>query len=724
MLTRMEDARRQLLEGLTDPQREAVEHVDGPLLILAGPGSGKTRVVTRRAALLASTVTQPRHVLAITFTNKAAREMTERIDDLGIAPGMTVGTFHAFCAKLLRWHHDRAGIARNFTIFDRDDRRKVLKAAIEAAGLSTDNFSPPSAEHAISQAKNNLQTAAEMAEFETDWRQETFARIYSIYEQQMADMDALDFDDLLMKVARLLTQDEELREQLQDRYRYVLVDEYQDTNAAQYAIADHLTARHGNLCATGDPDQSIYGWRGADIENILAFERDHPGAKIVRLEQNYRSTKRILSAADRLIAANASRKEKTLWTENDDGAAVRVVECEDGSEESRWIIEDLAMRLREGTDSNDVAVFYRINAMSRAIEEALLRRGIAYQVARGVEFYNRKEIKDVLAYLRVLVNPADDVSFLRIINTPARGIGATTVQRLKAHAEKNGCRLFELLAGDEDLGFLGRSASKVTVFAKLMQPLRAVVELPAPKALETVLSQSGLRAMYQQETGLDDAPCANLDELQNAAAQFQSEHPDATLLDWLEHAALISDIDGVSDEATSKVTLMTLHAAKGLEFGVVYIVGLEDGMLPFRRHDESDVDEEEERRLLFVGMTRAKTRLTLSRARYRMLRGVTERTVRSGFLDELPTDEVEWIRTEAAQPKSGASPPSGRLPDDIAEWRPGTLVQHPSLGLGQILTLSRGTKRTHAAIQFESGKRESFVIEFADLTRVDFDDIG
>ena len=724
MLTRMEDARRQLLEGLTDPQREAVEHVDGPLLILAGPGSGKTRVVTRRAALLASTVTQPRHVLAITFTNKAAREMIERIDGLGLAPGMTVCTFHAFCAKLLRWHHDRAGIARNFTIFDRDDRRKVLKAAIEAAGLSTDNFSPSAVEYAISRAKNNLQTADEMAEFETDWRQKTFARIYSVYERQMADMEALDFDDLLMRVARLLKQDEDLCGQLQDRFRYVLVDEYQDTNAAQYAIAARLTERHGNLCATGDPDQSIYGWRGADIENILAFERDHPGAKVVRLEQNYRSTKRILSAADRLIAANASRKEKTLWTENDDGAAVRVVECEDGSDESRWIIEDLALRLREGTDSNDVAIFYRINAMSRAIEEALLRGGIAYQVARGVEFYNRKEIKDVLAYLRVLVNPADDISFLRIINTPTRGIGATTVQRLKAHAEKQGCRLFELLADDVDLGFLGRSASKVAAFAKLMQPLHAVVELPAPKALETVVSQSGLRAMYQQETGLDDAPRANLDELQNAAAQFQAEHPDATLLDWLEHAALISDIDGVSDEAASKVTLMTLHAAKGLEFGVVYIIGLEHGMLPFRRHDESDVDEEEERRLLFVGMTRAKRRLTLSRARYRMLRGVTQRTARSGFLDELPSDEVEWIRTEATQPRGRRNQASGRLPDDIAEWRPGTLVRHPSLGLGQILSLSRGTKRSHAAIQFENGKRESFVIEFADLTRVDFDDIG
>ena len=724
MLTRMEDARRQLLEGLTDPQREAVEHVDGPLLILAGPGSGKTRVVTRPAALLTSIVTEPRHVLAITFTNKAAREMVERIDGLGLAQGMTVCTFHAFCAKLLRRHHDRADIARNFTIFDRDDRRKVLKAAIEAAGLSTDNFSPSAVEYAISRAKNNLQTADEMAEFETDWRQKTFARIYSVYERQMADMEALDFDDLLMRVARLLKQDEDLCEQLQDRFRYVLVDEYQDTNAAQYAIAGRLTARLGNLCATGDPDQSIYGWRGADIENILAFERDHPGAKVVRLEQNYRSTKRILSAADRLIAANSTRKEKTLWTENDDGAAVRVVECEDGSDESRWIIEDLAMRLREGTDSNDVAIFYRINAMSRAIEEALLRGGIAYQVARGVEFYNRKEIKDVLAYLRVLVNPADDISFLRIINTPTRGIGATTVQRLKAHAEKQGCRLFELLADDVDLGFLGRSASKVAAFAKLMQPLHAFVALPAPKALETVVSQSGLRAMYQQETGLDDAPRANLDELQNAAAQFQAEHPDATLLDWLEHAALISDIDGVSDEATSRVTLMTLHAAKGLEFGVVYIIGLEHGMLPFRRHDESDVDEEEERRLLFVGMTRAKRRLTLSRARYRMLRGVTQRTARSGFLDELPSDEVEWIRTEATQPRGRRNQASGRLPDDIAEWRPGTLVRHPSLGLGQILSLSRGTKRSHAAIQFENGKRESFVIEFADLTRVDFDDIG
>jgi DNA helicase-2/ATP-dependent DNA helicase PcrA len=717
-----------LFADLSDAQREAVAQTDGPLLILAGPGSGKTRVVTRRAAHLACTVARPREILAITFTNKAAREMRERVEALDVEPGMTLCTFHALCAKLLRWHHDRAGIAKNFTIFDRDDRRKALADAIERCGLSTTNWSPAAIEQDVSRAKNAMLSPAEFAAQNTDWRLGTVARVYEAYEKRLSELEALDFDDLLMRMALLLERDSALREDLEHRYRYVLIDEYQDTNAAQYRIARLLTQEHKNICATGDPDQSIYGWRGADIGNILSFERDYPGAKVVRLEQNYRSTKRILSAADALIASNLQRKAKSLWTENDAGAPVAVNEYESGDEEAIAVADDIASQISRGTSAGQIAVFYRVNSLSRTLEEALLRRGISYQVARGVEFYNRKEIKDVLAYLRVLVNPSDEVSLLRIINTPARGIGDTTADRLVELAKAIGKRVMDVLADDVALAQLGRAAGKVREFAALLVHLRAALDQPPAAALEFVMSHSGLRAMHHGRRDVDDAPAANLDELVSAAAAFSQEQPEAKLMDWLEHAALVSDVDAVDDER-QKVTLMTLHAAKGLEFDIVYIVGLEEGLLPFQRRDGDGgriiSDVEEERRLCFVGMTRARRRLTLSLARFRMTRGVTQRTVRSPFLAEIPHDRVQSAkpaRKGAIAPAAGSD--RGRLPADIEHWTVGSLVRHPQLGIGQVLKLERGARRTHVDVQFRDGMRRVWVLEFADLTRVEYDEIG
>ncbi len=716
-----------LLADLSEPQREAVTHTDGPLLILAGPGSGKTRVVTRRAAYLAATVTRPYHILAITFTNKAAREMRERMDALDAGEGMTVGTFHALCAKLLRWHHELAGVPKNFTIFDTDDRRKLIKKAVEECDLSTTNYSPASVEHEISRAKNVMISAEVYATQAVDWRARTIARIFTQYEKRLREMGGMDFDDLLMRMAIVLAECEELRAKLEDRYQYVLVDEYQDTNSAQYRIARSLTRDRQNLCATGDPDQSIYGWRGADIENILSFERDYPGAKVVRLEENYRSTKRILAVADRLIGNNLQRKAKSLWTQNADGPPVRVVECEDGDQEAAMVAGEIQRKLKAGIDPGDIAVFYRVNSLSRAIEEAFLRGGLQYQIARGVEFYNRKEIKDVLAYLRVLINPADEIALLRIINTPPRGIGDTTVEKLAHLAADRKRGIFDLLSDEAALSEAGRSAAKVKQFAELIAALTPATTMPAPQALDFVMSHSGLRALYGGEEEADDSPSRNLDELINAATAFQNEHPEATLVDWLEHAALISDVDSV-EEGGGKVTLMTLHAAKGLEFPTVFIVGLEEGLLPFRRYGDDDpnsVDIEEERRLLFVGMTRAKKELMLSHARYRMLRGVTQRTVRSPFLDELPSDQVEWRGDDKDRPTSAKRiTPSGQLPVDIAEWTIGTLVEHPGHGLGKILSIHRGLSRTHVDIQFQSGPRCSWVLEFADLKRVEFDDFG
>jgi DNA helicase-2/ATP-dependent DNA helicase PcrA len=649
--------------------------------------------------------------------------MKERIEPLGVAEGMTVCTFHALCARLLREYHERAGIPRNFTIFDREDRRKLIKQAVETCGLSSDNWPPRVIDHEISLAKSDMLTAQTYAVGELDWRRQTLARIYAGYEELLTETGGLDFDDLLLRVALLLERDAGLCDELEDRYRYVLIDEYQDTNTPQYRMAHLLTQRNRNLCATGDPDQSIYGWRGANIENILRFERDYPDARVVRLEQNYRSTKRILSAADGLIAGNLNRKAKTLWTENDEGASVRVIECESARDEADAVAEDIVLRLHEGTAAGDIAVFYRVNSLSRVIEDALVKCGLAYQIARGVEFYNRREIKDVLAYLRVLVNPSDKISLLRIINTPPRGIGETTLRRLEEQAAAADRSIHDLLTSGEELSGLGRSRARVAEFAELLGELRQVSELPPAIALDSVISRSGLRAFYNQRGDPDAEPVRNMDEMINAAAEYQGDHPDANVLDWLEHTALVSDVDSVREHGGT-VTLMTLHAAKGLEFRVAYVIGLEEGLLPFRRNDEGVLDEEEERRLLFVGMTRAKRRLTLSHARYRMQRGVSLRTVRSPFLDELPTGEVEWHTVGIESPRRRQTDGGGRLPSDIERWEVGTLVRHPAHGLGRIMSIRRGAARTHADVQFQKGLRKTWVLEFADLARVDFDEIG
>lgn len=722
-----------LLADLTPPQREAVTHTDGPLLILAGPGTGKTRVVTRRAAHLALTVADPRNVLVITFTNKAARELRERMDALGCAEGMTVGTFHSFCAGLLRRYGDRAGVSRDFTIFDREDRRKLLKEILDSHGMENSGYTPASLEQEISGAKNRLVSAEALAAGAGDWRTRILAPLYLAYEQRLVEMRALDFDDLLIRVAATLERDEPLRAELEHRYRYVLIDEYQDTNACQYRIARLLTREQMNLCATGDPDQSIYGWRGADIGNILSFEKDYPRAKVVRLEQNYRSTKRILALADQLIVSNRNRKAKSLFTENATGAAVRVLEADDAEAEGDAVAADITARVKEGVPAGEIAVFYRVNSLSRAIEEALIRGGVAYQVARGVEFYNRKEVKDVLAYLRVLVNPADEIALLRIINVPARGLGSTTIDRLAGLARQRGLRLYDALMDGGIPPELGRASGKLAEFAELMRNLRAALTMRPQQALAFVMSHSGLQALYSgEDIEGGDSPAANLRELLNAAAAFEQDNPEANLVAWLEYAALISDVDAIGNGG-QKVTLMTLHAAKGLEFDCVYMIGMEDGLLPFRREDAEGyrrTDMEEERRLCFVGMTRARRRLTLSRALWRRGRGSDSRTTRSPFIDELPSGMLEWSSPRPG--KAGARKPGGasidpdrhRLPADIALWRVGSLVRHKKYGLGQITGLERGS-RTHIQVLFRDGIQRAWLLEYnTELERVEFDDVG
>jgi len=704
-----------LLADLTPPQREAVTHRDGPLLVLAGAGSGKTRVITRRAAWLAMTATKPRHVLAITFTNKAADEMRARIRELGIGQQMLVCTFHALCARLLRMYAGRIGLEAGFSIFDESDRKRLVRLALERCGLSEANWSPGRVQSAISRAKNAMKTPEEFAAQAGDFAERTIARVYQAYEQLLAEQHALDFDDLLARTARALQDDAALRDELEDRFRYILIDEYQDTNRAQYLIARALSRNRQNICATGDPDQSIYAWRGADIHNILDFEQDYPHAKVVRLEQNYRSTKRILAAAAALVAVNTRRKPKQLWTHNAEGSRVRVIECADADDEAHQIVETIGRLQQQGYSLGDMAVFYRINALTRVLEQALTRAGLPYQIARGVEFYSRKEIKDVLAYLRVVINPADEVSLLRIINTPARGIGKGTIDRLRSHARQTGRSLLEIVQHVEDVPGLGRTAKQVRAFADLIGSLAPVARSKAREGLEHVLAATGLGELLRQEAEAGSEAAENVAELVTAAAEYDERNPDGTLAQWLDQVSLVSDVDTL-DESAGAVNLMTLHAAKGLEFPVVFIMGLEDGLLPHHRYRDDGEQLEEERRLCFVGMTRAKEHLTLTWARSRSFRGISHRSVRSPFLEELPEDQLEQVRSPAAQEIHDHA--ERRRSQGSEVWQVGQLVRHASFGLGRLVWIQRGVGLTRAQVRFNTCGDKTLILEYAGLEPV------
>ncbi|HVP12380.1 MAG TPA: UvrD-helicase domain-containing protein [Phycisphaerae bacterium] len=711
-----------LLARLTEPQREAVLHVNGPLLVLAGAGSGKTRVITHRAAYIAATVARPDQVLAITFTNKAAGEMRDRIQALGVGGRMLVCTFHSLCARLLREYGQIIGIKPGFSIFDESDRRSLIREAVVACDLQTENWRPSAVEAVISTAKNHMQGPAEFAEAATDFTERTMARIYEQYQTLLTAQNGCDFDDLLLYVARLLGEHQAVREELCDRFRYLLIDEYQDTNHAQYLIAAALASAHRNICATGDPDQSIYAWRGADIQNILDFEADYPDAKVVRLEQNFRSTGAILSAASTLIGHNVRRKHKELWTKGEPGAAVQVWSCEDERDEAARITGVIQEYLDAGGQAADIAIFYRINAMTRVLEDHLRRGHIPYQIARGVEFYGRKEIKDVLAYLRAVINPADDLAVMRALNTPPRGIGKVTVERLRFFAHEKGISLGEAVARAGDISELKSAAKKIKPFADLLAKLRDLPSRPVRNVVETTLRDSGLEAMYRGEDAVDNEQLANVEELVTAARQYDIENPEGSLGDWLHQISLVSDVDTVNLSGGA-VTLMTLHSAKGLEFPVVFIAGLEEGMLPHRRALQGNDDElEEERRLCFVGMTRARKRLMLTHARYRMIRGVTERTLASRFLSELPVEEIE--EKEYRQERDRSTAHLGRmyegdLPHELSEFSVGSRVRHEEYGEGTILGLEQIGRSIYIRVLFDDYGSRKFALEHAPLVVVE-----
>ncbi|MFH1748064.1 MAG: UvrD-helicase domain-containing protein [Planctomycetota bacterium] len=753
------------LTALNEPQRQAVRHRDGPLLVLAGPGSGKTRVITRRAAHLVRSGVPARNILAITFTNKAADEMRRRIEALGVNRGMWIYTFHALGARLLREFGPLARVAPGFSIYDEADRLRVIKDAMATRGVSDILLKPDRIQAAISKAKNKLQTPEQYGERADFFDQQTIARVYDAYEQLLEQRNAVDFDDLLMRVAMVLRDHPDITERLNTRFRYVLIDEYQDTNHAQYLIARYLSQHHHNICATGDPDQSIYGWRGADIGNILEFERDYPDATIIRLEQNYRSTGNILRAASALIAGNRRRKHKELWTENQSGVPVTVWRFGEGFDEAEQIA-DTIRRLHTGQRQySDIAIFYRVNALSRGLEEALRARGIPYKIARGLEFYNRKEIRDTLAYLRLLVNPADDVALRRIINTPARGIGKTSVQRLTAAAGQAGKPILEVIR-TTDLSWLKTAARKVRAFVELLDKIQAAPRDSVADIVSQTLTISGLEAAFAREhdEGGEDR-LANVQELVSAAQRFEEEVDDATLTEFLQRVALVSDQDQV-DESAGVVLLMTLHAAKGLEFPIVFMIGLEQGLLPHENALRESLDVEEERRLCFVGITRAKEQLIMSHVRQRVIRGALLPRSASQFLRELDpaamttenydrgTTAPRLIRADHRSPDEQEADEDGFVPLDdhlsheesnlrrarrqrrpvsptdeegmriietrpvseppesqFADWQAGTLVRHARYGIGQIVWLKPGSGQTRAAIRFPNHGEKTFILE-------------
>jgi len=702
------DRSERLLAGLNDPQRQAVRHGEGPLLVLAGAGSGKTRVLTHRIAyLLATGAARPGEILAITFTNKAASEMRERVEKLvgRSARAMWVTTFHSACARMLRADAERLGYSRSFTIYDESDSLRMLKRCMTELGIDPKRYPPRAIRAQISGAKNKLVDAAAYAQAQGSVFEETAADVYERYEKRMLAANAMDFDDLLVRTVNVLELSKEARERWRRTFRHILVDEYQDTNHAQYRLLQLLSAEHGNLMVVGDEDQSVYGFRHADIRNILDFEKDFPEAEEIKLEQNYRSTQTILSAANAVVERNRERRPKQLWTEIAGGEPVVLSELTDEHEEARWVAGEIERLAEEdGVKREDVAVFYRTNAMSRVLEDTLVRFELPYQVIGGTKFYDRAEVKDAVAYLSLLVNPADQVSFARIVNSPRRGIGNTSQGRLAAHANTTGLPIWEVAERVEEVPGLGAAAIKaVERFQETMEGLRARAdEIPVAELLEAILRETGyLDALSAERTIEAEGRAENLEELVGMAAEFDANHElegdgaqSAPLEEFLQQISLYTQQDDLREEE-SLITLMTLHNAKGLEYDTVFLVGCEDGAFPHMRSLEEG-GEEEERRLCYVGITRARSRLYMTWARERRLFGRAERNLPSRFTDELPAELTERHSSAAGHAggigweSSSADAATPIDPGPTLELQTGDDVVHASFGEGVVTAVEPG----------------------------------
>ena len=755
-----------LLGGLNPAQQEAARTTEGPVMIIAGPGSGKTRTLTHRVAvLIAAKKAWPSQILALTFTNKAAREMRARVTDLvgDEAKGMWMGTFHSVFSRVLRREADKIGFSRDFTIYDSDDTERLIKELMTRYGIDAKRVTPRSVRTAISGAKNAMVGPDEYARLAADPFTEAAATLYGPYNGALRQANAMDFDDLLAWPIRLFEQHPETLKEYQRRWRYLHIDEYQDTNRTQYVLAKLLAAEHRNLCVVGDDAQSIYAFRGADIQNILSFQKDYPEAKTIRLEQNYRSTQRIVRLADAVIRGNTKQLDKTLWTDNTEGDPVVLMEALSERDEAQKVertIRDL--RTRSGIGWSDVAVLYRTNAQSRSIEEALRRGGIPYRLVGGVSFYQRREIKDALAYLRLAVNPTDEASLLRVINTPTRGVGGKTIDQLRDYATEHRVALWQAVQDPGGAGLSARAAKAVEGFGFLVSRFASKAQTaPADELAREFIAETGLlQALRDQNTPEALARLENVHELLNAVAEFAGSDPTGeprTLSEFLQEVSLVADVDRLGDDE-NRVTLMTLHASKGLEFKVVFVTGLEEGLFPLAKAAQDPTELEEERRLLYVGVTRAEEALYLSYARSRYRYGDQQSSVRSRFLDELDGDDL--LRTESGgrfEARAGRFEPSaggtGRYGDMAPDyWKrslrpdsgpkkrtrsvpsgerevvydegesdivPGVRVHHRSFGNGKVLAVEGAGERAAATVFFNSVGQKKLKLAFARLQVVE-----
>jgi ATP-dependent DNA helicase UvrD/PcrA len=707
------------LADLNPAQREAVLATEGPLLVVAGAGSGKTRVLTYRVAhLINACGVKPNEILAITFTNKAAGEMRERLEDLlgPVARSIWILTFHAACGRILRREAQRLGYRSNFTIYDQADQVRLTKACLEELERDPKRFVPRGIHAQISAAKNQLVTPAEYAERVASFYDQTVAEVYDLYQRRLFASNAVDFDDLLMLTVQVLESFPEARERWQKAFRYILVDEYQDTNHAQYRLLQLLAEKHRNVCAVGDPDQSIYAFRGADIRNILEFERDFGETRTIALEQNYRSTNTILESANAVISHNRERKPKNLWSDLGEGEPVRALEVEDEHAEARFVAAEIALLVEEGYNGSEIAVFYRTNAQSRVLEDVLVRQGVGYQVIGGPRFYERAEVKDVIAYLQAIDNPYDAVSLQRIANRPRRGIGDASLARLQTYGDAHGLSLWETLAHAEEAGIAAAPLRAVQQLHSLLQSLQAgALELEVPEVIERVLERSGyMDALRAERTIEAQGRMENLQELVGVAQEYQATAPEPSLSGFLQEISLYSDQDAIRGEQ-SLVTLMTLHNAKGLEFRAVFMIGMEEGIFPHARSIEEQ-GLEEERRLAYVGMTRARERLVLTHASARSLWGSRSYNLPSRFLDELPDDKVERHRLQPAS-WSGYGSPTGVAPrTDTPSLSTGDSVRHETLGEGVVTAIEAGGVVT---VRFAGDDTERrLMLDYAPLERI------
>ncbi|WP_339188638.1 DNA helicase PcrA [Bacillus sp. FSL M8-0025] len=716
----------QLLSGLNPVQQEAVKTTDGPLLLMAGAGSGKTRVLTHRIAyLMAEKHVAPWNILAITFTNKAAREMKERVESI-LGPGaddIWISTFHSMCVRILRRDIDRIGINRNFSILDTADQLSVIKGILKERNLDPKKFDPRSILGTISSAKNELTEPEEFSKVAGGYYDQVVSDVYADYQKKLLKNQSLDFDDLIMTTIKLFDRVPEVLEFYQRKFQYIHVDEYQDTNRAQYMLVKQLAERFQNLCVVGDSDQSIYRWRGADITNILSFEKDYPNASVILLEQNYRSTKRILRAANEVIKNNSNRKAKNLWTENDEGIKISYYRGDNEFGEGQFVAGKIHQLHSSGKRKlSDIAILYRTNAQSRVIEETLLKAGLNYNIVGGTKFYDRKEIKDILAYLRLVSNPDDDISFTRIVNVPKRGVGATSLEKITSYAAINGLSFFQAIQQVDFIGVSAKAANALDSFRQMIENLTNMQDyLSITELTEEILDKTEYREMLKAEKSIEaQSRLENIDEFLSVTKNFEQKSEDKTLVAFLTDLALIADIDQLDqkeEESGGKdaITLMTLHAAKGLEFPVVFLMGLEEGVFPHSRSLMEEAEMEEERRLAYVGITRAEQELYLTNAKMRTLFGRTNMNPESRFIAEIPDDLLENLnekketratsarkmqprRGPVSRPVSYASKTGG----DTLNWAVGDKAGHKKWGTGTVVSVKGEGEGTELDIAFPS----------------------